>query len=182
MAAEAAMIEAWQQCGGKDWVNPGYPRCYTGLRCVFINDWYSQCQPGEQPNTLDKYAQCGGKGFDAKGKSCRMEDECKAINEYYSQCQTRMGMMDGQAGVVAVWQQCGGNGYKGDTSCTTGNECVKINDWYSQCKPAATAADRFATWAQCGGRNNNFQANGKKCRDEDKCEKYNDFFSQCIPK
>jgi len=37
--------------------------------------------------------------------------------------------------------------------------------------PLATLAhQQFPTWAQCGGKNNNFNANGKTCRDADECE------------
>lgn len=36
------------------------------------------------------------------------------------------------SGSVALWGQCGGNGYSGATSCASGN-CEFINDWYSQC-------------------------------------------------
>ncbi|RDB24215.1 putative endo-1,4-beta-xylanase C [Hypsizygus marmoreus] len=38
---------------------------------------------------------------------------------------------------VAVWGQCGGIGYNGDTKCDAGSTCVYSNDWYSQCLPGA---------------------------------------------
>lgn len=31
----------WQQCGGNGWTGSG---CAAGLKCVFVNEWYSQCQ------------------------------------------------------------------------------------------------------------------------------------------
>ncbi|KAG9412149.1 hypothetical protein AC1031_015086 [Aphanomyces cochlioides] len=39
-------------------------------------------------------------------------------------------------GQVAVWGQCGGNGYSGSTQCAAGSTCVKSNEWYSQCQPS----------------------------------------------
>ncbi|KAM5356857.1 hypothetical protein ACJ41O_003503 [Fusarium nematophilum] len=35
-------------------------------------------------------------------------------------------------GTVALYGQCGGQGYTGPTACAKG-KCVKANDWYSQC-------------------------------------------------
>ncbi|KAI0763305.1 endoglucanase [Trametes elegans] len=40
---------------------------------------------------------------------------------------------------VAVWGQCGGSGFSGDTTCDPGSACVKVNDYYSQCQPGAAA-------------------------------------------
>ncbi|KAH3962106.1 hypothetical protein HBI25_218780 [Parastagonospora nodorum] len=37
------------------------------------------------------------------------------------------------AGAVALYGQCGGEGYSGATSCATGT-CKSINPWYSQCQ------------------------------------------------
>ncbi|RBR03849.1 uncharacterized protein FIESC28_11670 [Fusarium coffeatum] len=34
----------WAQCGGQNW--SGTPCCTSGNKCVKINDFYSQCQPG----------------------------------------------------------------------------------------------------------------------------------------
>ncbi|CAK4135929.1 unnamed protein product [Aphanomyces euteiches] len=38
-------------------------------------------------------------------------------------------------GQVAVWGQCGGNGYSGSTACAAGSVCKVSNEWYSQCVP-----------------------------------------------
>ncbi|KAI0327029.1 endoglucanase [Cubamyces sp. BRFM 1775] len=38
---------------------------------------------------------------------------------------------------TAVWGQCGGIGFSGDTTCDAGSACVKVNDYYSQCQPGA---------------------------------------------
>ncbi|KAM0269187.1 hypothetical protein ACHAPA_004455 [Fusarium lateritium] len=34
----------WSQCGGTNW--SGTPCCTSGNKCVKVNDYYSQCQPG----------------------------------------------------------------------------------------------------------------------------------------
>ncbi|KAF0698460.1 Aste57867_10920 [Aphanomyces stellatus] len=81
--------------------------------------------------------------------------------------------------VVGVWQQCGGNNYKGATACKSGNRCTVIDEWYSQCQPLPTKADQVATWGQCGGNN---YSGSTACRDEDTCTKWNDYYSQCIPR
>ncbi|OQR86397.1 hypothetical protein ACHHYP_10568 [Achlya hypogyna] len=36
---------------------------------------------------------------------------------------------------VALWEQCGGQGYNGATVCVAGSHCTKINQYYSQCRP-----------------------------------------------
>ncbi|KAG8939326.1 hypothetical protein FRC03_006374, partial [Tulasnella sp. 419] len=38
-----AATPLWQQCGGNGW--SGDPTCVSGAVCVYVNDWYSQCQP-----------------------------------------------------------------------------------------------------------------------------------------
>ncbi|KAA8911303.1 endo-1,4-beta-xylanase A precursor [Sphaerosporella brunnea] len=40
----AAQQQVWGQCGGNGWT--GATTCVSGTTCVYINDWYSQCQPG----------------------------------------------------------------------------------------------------------------------------------------
>ncbi|KAK4171815.1 glycoside hydrolase superfamily [Triangularia setosa] len=47
-----AQAGAWAQCGGVNW--SGATTCISGHACVFVNQWYSQCQPGAapQPTTL----------------------------------------------------------------------------------------------------------------------------------
>ncbi|KAF2865332.1 carbohydrate-binding module family 1 protein [Massariosphaeria phaeospora] len=43
----SAVVQDWQQCGGKSW--SGDSQCATGSGCVVVNDYYSQCQPGAVP-------------------------------------------------------------------------------------------------------------------------------------
>ena len=39
----------------------------------------------------------------------------------------------------AVWNQCGGQSYRGTTCCPTGAACTFDNTWYSQCRPSAAS-------------------------------------------
>lgn len=41
---------AWGQCGGNGW--SGATTCVSGYRCVYQNDWYSQCLPGAGSTTM----------------------------------------------------------------------------------------------------------------------------------
>ncbi|KAG8933326.1 carbohydrate-binding module 1 [Tulasnella sp. 418] len=45
--AFAQSQSVWGQCGGIGW--NGAKTCVSGTTCVYVNDWYSQCQPGTQP-------------------------------------------------------------------------------------------------------------------------------------
>jgi len=44
------------------------------------------------------------------------------------------------AASVAVWGQCGGQDYHGDTVCDTGSTCTFNNQFYSQCLPSSATA------------------------------------------
>ncbi|KAG8973551.1 hypothetical protein FRB90_009905, partial [Tulasnella sp. 427] len=41
---------------------------------------------------------------------------------------------------VAMWGQCGGLYYTGETTCVAGATCVYQNDYYSQCKTSTTSS------------------------------------------
>ncbi|KAG8932517.1 Carbohydrate esterase 4 protein [Tulasnella sp. 418] len=41
---------------------------------------------------------------------------------------------------VALWGQCGGIGYSGETTCVAGAYCKYSNDWYSQCVPGTATS------------------------------------------
>ncbi|EQC31242.1 hypothetical protein SDRG_11166 [Saprolegnia diclina VS20] len=87
MAAEAAEINVWGQCGGNGF--SGNYRCADGSSCIKVNDAYSQCQPTPPgANEIATWGQCGGSNnnFKANGKTCRSVDTCKVHNSYYSQC------------------------------------------------------------------------------------------------
>ncbi|THG99690.1 hypothetical protein EW145_g7216 [Phellinidium pouzarii] len=40
----------------------------------------------------------------------------------------------------AVWQQCGGIGWAGETTCISGSSCTVLNDYYSQCIPGEASS------------------------------------------
>ncbi|KAJ3572316.1 hypothetical protein NP233_g3159 [Leucocoprinus birnbaumii] len=40
----AAQQQVWGQCAGIGWTGP--TTCVSGTTCVYLNDYYSQCQPG----------------------------------------------------------------------------------------------------------------------------------------
>ncbi|KAJ2991211.1 hypothetical protein NUW58_g2596 [Xylaria curta] len=77
---------------------------------------------------------------------------------------------------VALWGQCGGIGYTGETKCATGASCQISNEYYSQCVPGTDATTlstttRAATTTAAGGAADptgfpstsglNFQIDGK---------------------
>lgn len=45
-----AQQAAWAQCGGINY--NGGTSCISGYSCKYVNDWYSQCQPGTVATTL----------------------------------------------------------------------------------------------------------------------------------
>ncbi|PFH52463.1 glycoside hydrolase family 10 protein [Amanita thiersii Skay4041] len=66
---------------------------------------------------------------------------------------------------VAVWGQCGGIGYSGDTHCDAGTTCVYVNDWYSQCQPSGSGTTTSAplpSGTALSGLNQHFTSKGKK--------------------
>ncbi|KAL2161728.1 hypothetical protein VTH06DRAFT_8290 [Thermothelomyces fergusii] len=77
-AAVLAQSPLWGQCGGIGWTGP--TTCVSGAVCQYVNDWYSQCVPGNggNPTTSSAPTSTGGSGptptgglhdrFKAKGK------------------------------------------------------------------------------------------------------------------
>lgn len=51
---------AWQQCGGIGF--NGGSSCISGYGCVYLNDWYSQCQPGANPGNPTPTTTSAGSG------------------------------------------------------------------------------------------------------------------------
>jgi len=49
------------------------------------------------------------------------------------------------AGTVAVYGQCGGQGYTGSTTCAAGSHCVANGVYYSQCLPVSSTTAAAAT-------------------------------------
>ncbi|OQR84560.1 hypothetical protein THRCLA_10819 [Thraustotheca clavata] len=188
LQANQQCAENYSQCNGQNWP---FGVCCKDPRfsCNYKNQYLSLCEPKKElmeieANTqcAENYSQCNGQNWPF-GVCCKSANfACKYKNQYLSLCEPKKYEMEQEVSEVNVWQQCGGKDYKGDTACTAGNSCVKVNDWYSQCQPTPPNANQLATWAQCGGSANNFNANGKTCRDADKCLAYNSYYSQCVPK
>ncbi|GAB7344618.1 hypothetical protein MBLNU457_3106t1 [Dothideomycetes sp. NU457] len=51
------------------------------------------------------------------------------------------------AGTVAVYGQCGGQGYTGPTTCAAGSHCVANGVYYSQCLPGSATTTKASTKA-----------------------------------
>ncbi|KAG6851093.1 hypothetical protein H0H93_000973 [Arthromyces matolae] len=49
-------------------------------------------------------------------------------------------LLSGQAAATAIYGQCGGIGFTGDTTCASGSVCTYENDWYYQCLPPSSSA------------------------------------------
>ncbi|OQR90724.1 hypothetical protein THRCLA_09220 [Thraustotheca clavata] len=75
-------VDAWGQCGGKEY--KGSTTCAPGNTCTYLNDWYSQCQPGGD-GTVGVWGQCGGSDYKGLTK-CATGSICKKWNDQYSQC------------------------------------------------------------------------------------------------
>lgn len=43
--AVSAQQQLWGQCGGQGYSGP--TTCVSGAVCSFLNEWYSQCTPGQ---------------------------------------------------------------------------------------------------------------------------------------
>ncbi|KAF5310967.1 hypothetical protein D9619_007940 [Psilocybe cf. subviscida] len=73
------------------------------------------------------------------------------------------------AASVAVYGQCGGQGYSGSTTCDSGSKCVYSNPYYSQCLPGTATSSAPPTSTSTGGSsssgsglNAKFASHGKK--------------------
>ena len=114
----AAQGGPWAQCGGQGYSGP--TTCVSGYKCVYQNDWYSQCLPG-----------------DAAGTSTTSVKSTSTTSSAPSSTSTA----GGQSGPYA---QCGGNGWTGPKSCVAGYKCVATNEWYSQCLPGVESSTTVA--------------------------------------
>jgi hypothetical protein len=156
------------------------------------------------------YEQCGGQ--DWTGTTCCADTGafCSARSKWYSNCQPAGGtpyptfypsVGPTQAGCVADWSQCGGQGYTGPTCCAvTTSVCSARSIWYSNCIPYGSATyppfttpaptdapteaptngpDCAADWGQCGGQD----WTGATCCQTSSftCTYGNQWYSDCQP-
>lgn len=50
VGAASAQAGPWAQCGGKSF--SGSSECASGWKCQELNEWFSQCVPGERKTDL----------------------------------------------------------------------------------------------------------------------------------
>lgn len=177
--------EEYQQCGGLEFT--GSTCCPSYDDCVFVNSWYSQCQPTDLCLTL-QYGQCGGIDFDGQ-ECCPGSFTCTYSNDWYSQCLLTVAdstecavayeKCDGKHGDGSAWGTQAGD----KECCITGFECIYHNDWYSQCQPIVPCTN--PRWGQCGGYDSDDNPwlddtdNSACCPGGFECEVVNTWYSQC---
>eukprot|EP00928_Gymnodinium_smaydae_P046865 TRINITY_DN31243_c0_g1_i1.p1 TRINITY_DN31243_c0_g1~~TRINITY_DN31243_c0_g1_i1.p1 ORF type:complete len:1186 (-),score=176.85 TRINITY_DN31243_c0_g1_i1:366-3452(-) len=85
------------------------------------------------------WAQCGGQGW--SGPTCCDERlTCSVISIWYSQCIPEDSPSTPSPSVPVgqcsnLWEQCGGEAWKGPQCCDAGLQCQYVGQWYSQCIP-----------------------------------------------
>jgi len=80
-----------------------------------------------------------------------------------------------------AWDQCGGEGWTGDTCCPAGYDCTVENDWYSGC--ALEDLCLVVQFGQCDGIDedgNPWPDDQKCCPDSFECEYQSEYYSQCV--
>ena len=80
------------QCGGKYF--SATLKCSAPLTCVFIDEWYSQCQfiQDDQLGNIYqlRWSQCDGLQFTGN-KNCYPGLTCKYVNDWWSSCDVVLG-------------------------------------------------------------------------------------------
>ncbi|CAF1614567.1 unnamed protein product [Didymodactylos carnosus] len=75
------------------------------------------------------------------------------------------------AACSALYDQCGGNDWKGPKECCSNTKCIKQNEYYSQCLPGdGGASTTQATTNKPTGPTDSSRANGKTTRYWDCCK------------
>ncbi|CAF1098394.1 unnamed protein product [Brachionus calyciflorus] len=78
---------------------------------------------------------------------------------------------------VAIYGQCGGNNWQGETVCDSSSYCRYINPDYSQCLPKPNDPLKVNEWGKCGGQN---YTGNTTCQDWLICVYESEYFSQCL--
>ncbi|KAJ3253391.1 hypothetical protein HK103_000711 [Boothiomyces macroporosus] len=73
----------YDQCGGAQF--SGSTCCVEGTKCVYQNQWYSQCQSVPSTTCGNLWDKCGGIGFNGPA-CCVAGAQCVYQDQYYSQC------------------------------------------------------------------------------------------------
>ncbi|KAL1503092.1 hypothetical protein AB1Y20_011155 [Prymnesium parvum] len=80
------------------------------------------------------------------------------------------------------FDQCGGQGFAGDTCCPLYDNCTTVNTFYSQCQPKDLCL--VPEFGQCDGVDKTGKAwdpKKKCCPDSFHCEFQSKYYSQCKP-
>lgn len=84
------------------------------------------------------------------------------------------------------YDQCGGQGFPGETCCPTYDNCTYVNPYYSQCQPKDLCLN--PVYGQCGGYDHNQPPRPWNstyhhqtcCPDSFLCLYQNEYYSQCV--
>uniref|UniRef100_K3X984 CBM1 domain-containing protein n=1 Tax=Globisporangium ultimum (strain ATCC 200006 / CBS 805.95 / DAOM BR144) TaxID=431595 RepID=K3X984_GLOUD len=90
-------VKPWQQCGGRNFNYTHYGAthgtdndtlrltCTAGYQCDVINDWFFQCVPVHDTDSVALWSQCGG-AFHQGRTNCVASATCRVFNDWYAQC------------------------------------------------------------------------------------------------
>jgi len=117
-------VSIWEECTNNQ------DGCCDDLSCVYINQWYSQCEPRDSDDPepepdfcIDIWEECTN-----NQDGCCDDLSCVYINQWYSQCEPRDSKEKEEC--VNIWEECTNN----QDGCCDDLSCVYINQWYSQCQ------------------------------------------------
>merc|ERR1711939_461606 len=140
------------QCGGQGYTGPTC--CKDGWSCVYINEWWSQCDDPEyySPTQTPTKAPVGAPSAPAPTPKPTQAPVApasptpkptpvptKAPVNPTPKPTPAPSKQPTAGGCSALYGQCAGLNWAGPTCCEAGSTCMYQNDWYSQCLPAARA-------------------------------------------
>ncbi|GAB0496044.1 hypothetical protein MMPV_007354 [Pyropia vietnamensis] len=169
-ASASACAILYEQCGGAQYKD-GPTCCTTGLTCMVMNKWYSQCRPlPSSEGQIPPYEQCGGSGYTGS-TMCTPGFQCTEIDASFSNCDqiTKRSPTPPKLSPTEPpppgkvcgkeYQVCGGKGFNGPRCCKFGLQCVMLSEYNSQCLPPKPKEGELGPYEQCGG--SGFKGTGK---------------------
>lgn len=161
-AATSGCAILFEQCGGAQYKD-GPTCCTTGLTCMVMNKWYSQCRPmPAMEGQVKPYRKCGGMGYMGP-TMCTPGFTCTVVDESFSHCDliTKRSPTPPKLSPTSPpaegrvcgkeYQACGGKGFFGPRCCKFGLQCVFLSEYNSQCLAPAPKEGELGRYAQCGG-------------------------------
>lgn len=173
-------VPIWGQCGGNG--HSGSTSCAEGV-CVYVNDWYYQCQPGASTTTTSQASSSQVfSQLTTTEESISSEESIGLTStvETTSSAEVVESTTSGNQAIptiefdveiefpaaeiteeetteteeqVPLHGKCGGIGHTGSTTCANGI-CTYVNDWYYECLPReAESEEEVPLYGQCGGIN-----------------------------